>query len=120
VAEESRWRWHSFVAGAQRQSTVVTVGLESVVAGSAISLALRRLCNLYSNRTTDLSIVEWMQWLLCREEMVYRLPCDIEEFIANGLTDGGAINRFADDWVTLRLMSTFVNYPKTKSRLSFF
>ena len=71
-------------------------------------------CNLYPDRTTDLLTVEWMQCLLCREEMVYSLSSDEEEFVANGLTDGGAINRFADDWVTLHLMSTLYQLSENK------
>ena len=82
-------------------------------------------CNFYKDhlgegRLTHLLTVEWMQCLLCREEMVYSLPTDTEEFVANGLTDGGAINRFADDWVTLHLMSTLYQLSEnSKSTYAF-
>ena len=55
-----------------------------------------------------------MQCLLCREEMVYSLSTDTEEFIANGLTDGGAINRFTDDWVTLHLIGKLYQLTENK------
>ena len=41
-------------------------------------------CNLYPERFTDLLTIEWIQCILCREEMVYSLSSDTEEFVANG------------------------------------
>ena len=55
-----------------------------------------------------------MQCLSCREEMVYSLPSDTEEFLPNDLIEGGAINRFANDWVTLHLMSTLYHLSENK------
>ena len=60
-----------------------------------------------------------MHRLTCREEVVYSMPSGEEGFTANGLTDGGAISRFTDDWVTLHLMSTLYQLSEKKSTFAF-
>ena len=62
--------------------------------------------NLYPDRETPLTIIEWMCCLLLREELVYSLPTDMEEFTGLVSENGMELNRFAGDWVTHHMMSS--------------
>ena len=62
--------------------------------------------NLYPDRETLLTLIEWMCCLLVREEMEYDMPTDKEPFSVRAAGSGPEINRFAGDWVTLHIFSS--------------
>ena len=62
--------------------------------------------NLYPDRETLLTLLEWMCCLLVREEMEYDLPTDKTPFRVRSDASEPEINRFAGDWVTLHIFSS--------------
>jgi hypothetical protein len=53
--------------------------------------------NLYPDRETSLTLLEWMGCMLVREEMEYDLPTDKESFTVRPADSGPEVNRFAGD-----------------------
>ena len=62
--------------------------------------------NLYPDRETPLTLLEWMCCMLLREEMEYDLPTDKAKFTVRPNDDGPEINRFAGDWITHHIFSS--------------
>ena len=56
--------------------------------------------NLYPERETMLTLIEWMSCMLLREEMEYGMPTDTVPFRARALSVGPEINRCVGDLVT--------------------
>ena len=62
--------------------------------------------NLYPERETPLTLLEWMACMLVREEMEYDCPGDQIPFRVRAAGSGPEVNRFAGDWVTLHIFSS--------------
>jgi len=69
--------------------------------------------NLYP-RTTALLTTEWIDCMLRREELVYDVPGDLEPFVPAVASDGGEINRFSADWMSIHLFATLYQLSETR------
>jgi len=70
--------------------------------------------NLYPHRPTPLLTAEWIDCMLRREELVYDVPGDPEPFVPAVASDGGEINRFSADWMSIHLFATLYQLSETR------
>ena len=52
--------------------------------------------------------------MLRREELVYDVPGDLEPFVPAVASDGGEINRFSADWMSIHLFATLYQLSETR------